>query len=108
MPEHLAGGTKAADDEGLISYTGPAGEFGIEAAEVGDLFRSDTTPKQAFALLAKRLQRPSSCAELPGLCLSGLSDGRYTVTWGHERGPLVLVAFADDEARLKVLLVEWS
>lgn len=110
MPDRLGDATRKTPGDDEVTYTVGAKEYGIQAAEVADLFREAVTPADAFdRMMTEQFDKGAKvCATPPARCISGVSDGSRTVVWGHDDSPLVLVALAPDASQLTALLQAWS
>lgn len=110
MPDRLGDARRQSPGTDHVRYKAGTAEFGIEAAEVDDLYRDDVTAAEAFEMMRSEQFETGAktCATPPAQCLSGVSDGRRTVVWGHDDSPLVLVAVAPDAERLTLLLRAWA
>lgn len=108
MPGTLGTARKKPFESGYALYAGGGGELGIEAADVEDVTRGGGTTADAFErMTAEFTGTPRTCATPPARCLAGRSDGQYAVMWGHDEGPILLVALAPDRAALTALLKAW-
>ena len=110
MPERLGDATRTSAGADEVTYTAGVAEYGIQAAEVADLFREAVTPAQAFERIrTEQFDRGARvCATPPARCVTGVSDGKRTLVWGHDDSPLVMVALAPDPSRLTALLRAWA
>ena len=108
MPAALGNARKKPFESGYALYTDGDADFGIEAAEVEDVMRGGGTTDDAMErLTAEFTGTPRTCATPPARCLAGRSDGQYAVVWGHDDGPIMVVALAPDRAGLTALLEAW-
>lgn len=110
MPERLGDAPRKTHSADEVTYAAGAREYGIQAAEVADLFSEPLLPAEAFErMLAEQFDKGAKvCATPPARCISGVSEGSHTVMWGHDDSPLVLGALAPDASRLTALLRAWS
>jgi len=110
MPDRLGDATRKTPGADEVTYTVGAKEYGIQAAEVADIFSEPVTPAEAFdRMLKEQFDKGAKvCATPPARCISGVSEGSHTVVWGHDDSPLVLGALAPDGPRLTALLQAWS
>lgn len=106
MPGDVAGWPLGTRSPGRAVYDHPAGELGIEAGEIEDIYGRPISAARAVQLFGRDLdgQRAEPCASAPGRCVLGSLDGQEAVVWSHDDSEVLMVAvWPAPEARDQLL-----
>lgn len=106
MPPTLGRAARKGSDSSSVRYSGPAGEAGMEALEIRDIYGEDLTVEQAVRRTAADLSAAEGCGQAQ-LCRRGETSDGVAMVWGAPAGSILIAAVAPDWRTLAAVIDAW-
>ena len=110
MPRKLGTWDEAEPVRGVVLYVHPAGQLGIEASELADMFVEEVSAAEAVERMGADLDQGTvrSCSHPPYRCVLGEYQGQPAMVWSHDRSKTLLTAVWPDNDSRDLLADAWA